>query len=120
MRSLVNFNDMSDALDFVIKMAEKERIVLVIDDYDNLFHSVKDISIVMREYISRMFNGKNIMLILTGPEKFLSEQKFGKVPTSLVMKKLLLYRYFRSYILYYINSKMKDFLQKNENFLKYG
>ncbi len=88
LRSLVNFNDMSDALDFVIKMAEKERIVLVIDDYDNLFHSVKDISIVMREYISRMFSGKNIMLILTGPEKFLSEQKFGKVPTSLVLKKL--------------------------------
>ncbi len=65
-RSLVDFNTFEDSFEFIIKMSEKERIILVIDEYQNLVESVLGFESLFRSFISNRFYGHNMMVVLAG------------------------------------------------------
>ncbi len=72
------FKDFNDALEFVYQMAQKERIVLVIDEYPYLANCYSGISSLLALFIDHKFLNSKLMLILCGSSlSFMENQVLG-------------------------------------------
>ena len=87
-RDLVKFKSIDSALEFIHKLAEKGREIVVIDNYDDLVNSIRDLPELFRTYLSYIFPKRNIMLILTGSKEFMDSQVFGRDPVSIELDNL--------------------------------
>lgn len=87
-RDLVTFKSMDSALEFIHKLAEKGREIIVIDNYDDLAGSIDGVPELFRTYLSYIFPKRNIMLVLTGSKGFMDRQAFGREPVSIDLDNL--------------------------------
>ena len=87
-RDLVTFKSMDSALEFIHRLAEKGREVVVIDNYDDLVSSIEGLPELIKTYLSHIFPKRNIMLILTGSKQFMDSQTFGMDPVSIHLENL--------------------------------
>lgn len=76
LRSLVDFNSVEEALAFLRKLSERERLIVVLDSYDRLMGSNDAFSSGVCRVLSKTIRGGNIMVILTGSEA-IRDQQFG-------------------------------------------
>lgn len=87
-RNLVNFKTVESALEFIHKMSEKGRLIMVIDNYDDFVNSVEGTQSLFRTYLSHIFPRHNLMLILSGDRDFMGDQSFGREPTRIELEHL--------------------------------
>ena len=72
------FQDYQAALDNIFELAEKERLILVIDEYPYLAGSYKGISSLLQMQIDTRFKKSKLMLILCGSSmSFMENQVLG-------------------------------------------
>lgn len=72
------FRDFNDALEYVYRMAKKERLVLVIDEYPYLANCYSGISSLLASFIDHKFPDSKLMLILCGSSlSFMENQVLG-------------------------------------------
>ncbi|MCH4890628.1 ATP-binding protein [Acidaminobacter sp. JC074] len=72
------FSDWDAALSFIVEIAQKERIVLVIDEYPYLAESNRSISSTLQAYIDLNFKQSQLFLILCGSSmSFMENQVLG-------------------------------------------
>lgn len=72
------FKDFSDALEYIFQMAQKERIILVIDEYPYLANCYPGISSLLASFIDHKFLNSKLMLILCGSSlSFMENQVLG-------------------------------------------
>lgn len=72
------FKDFSEALEMVCRMAEEERIILVIDEYPYLANCYNGISSLLASFIDHKFLESKLMLILCGSSlSFMEHQVLG-------------------------------------------
>ena len=72
------FQSFQDALEYIYRMAEKERIVLVIDEYPYLANCYRGISSLLASFIDHKFINSKLMLILCGSSlSFMENQVLG-------------------------------------------
>ena len=75
---LPSFENFSKLLDYVVQLAQKERLVLVIDEYPYLAESYPAISSLLQSYIDRYFLNSQLFLILCGSSmSFMENQVLG-------------------------------------------
>ena len=77
LRRLVSFASFEDAFTFICKLSERERVVLVIDNYDFFRISDDPVSDAMRV---RMFADRNIMLVISGNGDLEEGRRFPEPP----------------------------------------
>ena len=74
----LQFNSFIDALETIGNIAKDERIVLVIDEYPYLAHSVKGMSSILQSQIDMFFKNSKLFLILCGSSmSFMENQVLG-------------------------------------------
>ena len=88
LRSLVRFSSMSEAFLFLKRMSEKDRLIIVIDSYDRLMDSDDTAASTIREIIQHDLGNANMMIVLAGPERTMSEQRFGLEPRRIILGNL--------------------------------
>lgn len=72
------FQNFQDAFEYIYRLAQKERIVLVIDEYPYLANCYKGISSLLASYIDHKFLNSKLMLILCGSSlSFMENQVLG-------------------------------------------
>lgn len=72
------FKDFSSAFDYIYELVQRERIVLVIDEYPYLANCYKGISSLLASFIDHKFLTSNLMLILCGSSlSFMENQVLG-------------------------------------------
>lgn len=72
------FKDFNAAFEYIYKMAQKERIILVIDEYPYLANCYKGISSLLASFIDHKFLQSKLMLILCGSSlSFMENQVLG-------------------------------------------
>lgn len=72
------FQSFHDAFEYIYRMAEKERMVLVIDEYPYLANCDKGISSLLASFIDHKFLNSKLMLILCGSSlSFMENQVLG-------------------------------------------
>ena len=73
------FRDFSDAFESIYKMAQTERLVLVIDEYPYLANCYGGISSLLASFIDHKFLNSRLMLILCGSSlSFMEHQVLGR------------------------------------------
>lgn len=73
-----SFNDWEAAFDYIYKISENERIVLVIDEYPYLASGFKPISSILQAHIDEQFKQSKLFLILCGSSmSFMENQVLG-------------------------------------------
>ena len=73
--SSVNYGNFENCFREIARLAQKERIVLVIDEYPYLANAVHAISSMLQSYIDHEFKQTNLFLILCGSSmSFMEEQ----------------------------------------------
>lgn len=87
-RNLVTFKSMDSALEFIHKLAEKGRQIVVIDNYDDLVGSMDGFPELIRTYLQHIFPMRNIMFILAGSKELMGKQVFGREPVSIELDNL--------------------------------
>src|SRR5699024_12427184 len=71
----VNYGNFENCFREIARLAQKERIVLVIDEYPYLANAVHAISSMLQSYIDHEFKQTNLFLILCGSSmSFMEEQ----------------------------------------------
>lgn len=74
----IGFRDFHDAFEYVYKTAEKERLILVIDEYPYLANCYSGISSLLASFIDHKFLNSKLMLILCGSSlSFMENQVLG-------------------------------------------
>lgn len=72
------FGDFADALEYVYEMAQRERLILVIDEYPYLANCYGGISSLLASFIDHKFLNSKLMLILCGSSlSFMEHQVLG-------------------------------------------
>lgn len=72
------FKDFNTAFEYIYEMAQKERIILVIDEYPYLANCYKGISSLLASFIDHKFSKSKLMLILCGSSlSFMENQVLG-------------------------------------------
>ena len=72
------FNKLDNALGKIHEMAQKEKLIFVIDEYPYLAESKKSVSSTLQHIIDHKFNNTNMMLILCGSSmSFMQNQVLG-------------------------------------------
>ncbi|MBQ6888850.1 MAG: AAA family ATPase [Lachnospiraceae bacterium] len=72
------FRDFNDAFEYIYKMAEQERVILVIDEYPYLANCYNGISSLLASFIDHKFLKSKLMLILCGSSlSFMENQVLG-------------------------------------------
>ena len=72
------FQNFQDAFEYIYRLAQKERIVLVIDEYPYLANCYKGISSLLASYIDHKFLNSKLMLIICGSSlSFMENQVLG-------------------------------------------
>lgn len=72
------FRNFQDAFEYIYRLAEQERIVLVIDEYPYLANCYKGISSLLASFIDHKFLNSKLMLILCGSSlSFMENQVLG-------------------------------------------
>lgn len=69
LRSLVDFATIPEAFGFMRKLSEKERLIVVIDRYDDLIGCDPESEKVFRELFAHDLRGANMMVILTSDKE---------------------------------------------------
>jgi AAA+ ATPase superfamily predicted ATPase len=73
--SSVNYGNFENCFREIARLAQKERIVLVIDEYPYLANAVHAISSMLQSYIDHEFKQTNLFLILCGSSMSLMEEQ---------------------------------------------
>lgn len=78
MVSLPAFSSFNEALAQILQLAQKRKMVFVIDEYPYLASAEKSISSLLQNYIDNHFSNTNMMLILCGSSmSFMENQVLG-------------------------------------------
>lgn len=73
-----SFSNFYDALEYVYSLAQKEKLIFVIDEFPYLADSDKSIISILQQYIDLKFLKTNMMLILSGSSlSFMENQVLG-------------------------------------------
>lgn len=88
LRSLVSFTSFTDAFVFLKRMSEKERLIIVIDSYDILVESDESIPGTINNLLYHELRNANMMIVLSGPEKFMERQKFSTKTQNIILGNL--------------------------------
>ncbi len=61
---MLPFSDLSNSLEYIIRLSCNERLIFIIDDFTNLYHTSKNLFKILKKLLDKYKGKSNIMIIL--------------------------------------------------------